>query len=428
MSPVADSDLAAYSERLCGYLQTAQAAGFKPTAREGLRSPLSSPSPLQLQDQPATLEMSSNLRTYFGCLTAALAYLHNQNIRHKDIKPQNILICKGNVLFADFGLSRDFADDIGSTTSGLTPASPRYSAPEVASYEARNTSSNIRSLGCVFLEITAALRGLNVDWMKEYFARSGSHHFHSNHAATVQFNQELKDTAHPTDKRTLYWIEQMLRFDRNARPTAAQVLEIITLSEDDDTGSVANMFCGICCVPDFESDSMDSLADDFDVITAVPQPDLAIQAHFMTNDVSQAASDALLLSSPSKDATAELGSVNVAAYNEPGNPSTASHSEDTPVTETADANYTPPVHSIDESDFRGPPIQAQFRIPRSFDDAEDYNAEPNTTTRADAMVWSIQQSTLSSDTHSTVTATCFLNANSSAAATPKPDALLHPEY
>jgi serine/threonine protein kinase len=131
--------------------------------------------------------MSSNPRTYFGCLTAALAYLHGQNIRHKDIKPQNILVCKGNILFADFVLSRDFADDVGSTTSGLTLASPRYSAPEVATYEARNTSSDIWLLRCVYVEMTAALHGLNVDCIKEFYARSGSRsvHFHSNPAASL---------------------------------------------------------------------------------------------------------------------------------------------------------------------------------------------------------------------------------------------------
>lgn len=31
------------------------------------------------------------LRTYFGCLTSALAFLHEHETRHKDIKPQNIL-------------------------------------------------------------------------------------------------------------------------------------------------------------------------------------------------------------------------------------------------------------------------------------------------------------------------------------------------
>jgi serine/threonine protein kinase len=35
-----------------------------------------------------TNEAVSLLRTSFGCLTAAVNYLHQRNIRHKDIKPQ----------------------------------------------------------------------------------------------------------------------------------------------------------------------------------------------------------------------------------------------------------------------------------------------------------------------------------------------------
>ncbi|KAH7384587.1 kinase-like domain-containing protein [Pyrenochaeta sp. MPI-SDFR-AT-0127] len=258
MSPVADTDLAAYNERLCGHLQADQ--------------PERTLSPFSMRDQPTTAELSSNLKTFYGCLTAALAYLHDHSIRHKDIKPQNILVARGNVLFSDFGLSRDFADDVGSTTSGITPASARYCAPEVANYEARNTSSDIWSLGCVFLEMTAALQGLNVEWIKTLFTNSNSQgtHFHSNPIALTELLRELKETVDPSHKRTFTWIEKMLLVNRNARPTAAQVLEMITCPETSDMDATPNMFCGICCVPGLESDSADSLADDLDVVTAIP--------------------------------------------------------------------------------------------------------------------------------------------------------------
>jgi serine/threonine protein kinase len=213
--------LLAYNERLCGYFEAIPLFIIPTTNGRDLLLSAPSLSALQVRDQSDALEMSSNLRTYFTCLTAALAYLYDQNIRHKDIKPQNILICKGNILFADFGMCCDFADDAGSTTSGLTPASPRYSAPEVAAYKARNTSSDVWSLGCVFLEMTAALHGLNIDWMKAFFAKSssGALHFHTNPAAIAQFIQALKDTAHSTDKSSLIWTKQMLSLERRTRPT-----------------------------------------------------------------------------------------------------------------------------------------------------------------------------------------------------------------
>ncbi|OAL53742.1 kinase-like protein [Pyrenochaeta sp. DS3sAY3a] len=257
MSPVAETDLATYTEALCAQYATTQ--------------PERSPSPFYLQTQATAGEMVANLRTFFGCLTAALAYLHDQNIRHKDIKPQNILVSKDNVLFSDFGLSRDFGDDVGSTTSGITPASARYCAPEVATYEARNTSSDIWSLGCVFLEMSAAMHGMNVSGIKTFFDNSSSHgtHYHANPAATTQMIRELENVGDRRNRRALTWIEKMVLVDRVARPTAAQVLDMITMPEASDQDESPNMFCGICCVPYLESDSMDSLADDFDNITAV---------------------------------------------------------------------------------------------------------------------------------------------------------------
>lgn len=257
MSPVAETDLATYTEALCAQYLTTQ--------------PERSPSPFYFQTQPPAVEMVANLRTFFGCLTAALAYLHDQNIRHKDIKPQNILVSKDNVLFSDFGLSRDFGDDVGSTTSGITPASARYCAPEVATYEARNTSSDIWSLGCVFLEMSAAMHGMNVSGIKTFFDNSSSQgtHYHANPAATTQMIRELENVGDRRYRRPLTWIEKMVLVDRVARPTAAQVLDMITMPEASDQDESPNMFCGICCVPYLESDSMDSLADDFDNITAV---------------------------------------------------------------------------------------------------------------------------------------------------------------
>lgn len=50
------------------------------------------------------------LKSFFGCLATALVYLHFVvRIRHKDIKPQNILVKDNNVLFTDFGTALDWS-------------------------------------------------------------------------------------------------------------------------------------------------------------------------------------------------------------------------------------------------------------------------------------------------------------------------------
>ena len=79
--------------------------------------------------------------TAFGCLSKGLAYIHDRKLRHKDIKPGNILYEKAmrtngdaaRLLWADFGLAYDFSDTGDSKTDSTKLYSPRYAPPEVVS-------------------------------------------------------------------------------------------------------------------------------------------------------------------------------------------------------------------------------------------------------------------------------------------------------
>lgn len=73
------------------------------------------------------------LMTFYGCLTSALVYLHSKSVRHKDIKPRNVLVKDTNVLFSDFGTAKISGEDGRSTTAGSVAVwTPKYCAPEVA--------------------------------------------------------------------------------------------------------------------------------------------------------------------------------------------------------------------------------------------------------------------------------------------------------
>jgi serine/threonine protein kinase len=111
-----------------------------------------------LRIQPTKPFPSATLMRSFGCLTSALGYMHSRNIRHKDIKPSNILISRGQAMFTDFGCSHDFSNTTPITTE-LHAHTPLYAAPEVAQRKMQDTSSDIFSLGCVFLEIATVLAG-----------------------------------------------------------------------------------------------------------------------------------------------------------------------------------------------------------------------------------------------------------------------------
>jgi serine/threonine protein kinase len=103
--------------------------------------------------QIPTPEKWKILISAFGCLTNGLAFIHHHTIRHKDIKPQNILIHEGRVVYTDFGIALD-ANEQSTTTTGMSEAfTRRYCAPEVANNQPRNRKSDVFSLGCVFVEI-----------------------------------------------------------------------------------------------------------------------------------------------------------------------------------------------------------------------------------------------------------------------------------
>ena len=63
----------------------------------------------------------------------ALQHAHEQNMIHRDIKPDNILVTKkGVVKVADFGLAKVIDDDVSMTQSGTGLGTPLYMAPEQA--------------------------------------------------------------------------------------------------------------------------------------------------------------------------------------------------------------------------------------------------------------------------------------------------------
>ncbi len=57
------------------------------------------------------------LPTIMGCLAHGLLYIHKEtSVRHRDVKPANILLDGPRVLFADFGLSKTFTETHSGTS------------------------------------------------------------------------------------------------------------------------------------------------------------------------------------------------------------------------------------------------------------------------------------------------------------------------
>jgi serine/threonine protein kinase len=194
-----------------------------------------------------------SLRSYFGCLTSALGFLHDNKIRHKDIKPQNILIKDDEPYFTDFGVSVDWAQYGHSTTFGPTAMTPRYGAPEVAASEPRNSSSDIWSLGCVFLELYTVLRGATAKELTKFFTADGRLlPYHSKDAdVSAWIDRIRKLPGSNSDNLPSVWIEQMLKRERGDRWSTYLLLESIRESSAD--LSAQYLYIGRCCLDDEET-------------------------------------------------------------------------------------------------------------------------------------------------------------------------------
>ncbi|EFQ89142.1 hypothetical protein PTT_14683 [Pyrenophora teres f. teres 0-1] len=215
----------------------------------------------------------SLLRPFFGCLASALSYLHDNRIRHKDIKPSNVLIKDDQVYFTDFGTSLDWSGRDHSATATAPPTTPRYCAPEVMAFTERNSSSDIWSFGCVLLEMWSVLKHGTITDLKAHMVTTGTKttSYHSNLEAIDSWVQFLRSSPGPSsDLIPSTWITNMLRHEPASRWNIHKLGNEI--SEACMDSSTQHSFKGICCLDleDETSDDMESIHSDHHDHLAVP--------------------------------------------------------------------------------------------------------------------------------------------------------------
>ena len=80
----------------------------------------------------------------------ALIRCEEENIVHRDIKPDNIMVSEeGKFMLTDFGIARYLTDETTMTGIGSKP----YMAPEIANYQKSNKTVDLYSLGLVMYEL-----------------------------------------------------------------------------------------------------------------------------------------------------------------------------------------------------------------------------------------------------------------------------------
>lgn len=199
-----------------------------------------------------TTENTPLLRSFFGCLAGALDFLHEVKIRHRDIKPQNILVKGSHVYLTDFGISLDWENLSRSTTTEDAAKTMLYCAPEVARWEKRNTSSDIWSLGCVFVEMLTLIKGRTVEEQRQFFKqRTDSSRFYENMSGSEEWIRQLQqfDSSQASDSFIANCILLMLKENSDERLPTAELHKKISNYQDSENGK-ENPLCGECCVSD----------------------------------------------------------------------------------------------------------------------------------------------------------------------------------
>ena len=81
----------------------------------------------------------------------ALRYVHEQQIVHRDVKPQNLILGESGVVLVDFGVARELGGDSGTRATGT----PRFMAPEVFVGEEVSPRSDVYSLAATVWALIA---------------------------------------------------------------------------------------------------------------------------------------------------------------------------------------------------------------------------------------------------------------------------------
>lgn len=102
---------------------------------------------------------------WFVQICLALKHVHDRKILHRDLKTQNIFLCKDNkIKLGDFGIARVLKSTMECARTSI--GTPYYLSPELCMDKPYNNKSDIWSLGCVLYEMCTLRHAFDANSMK----------------------------------------------------------------------------------------------------------------------------------------------------------------------------------------------------------------------------------------------------------------------
>lgn len=168
----------------------------------------------------------ARITNVISSIIEALGYLASRGVMHRDLKPDNILLDKGDkVKIVDFGLATfiDLPEYIFKKCG-----TPGYIAPEVFKYDPKVATTSydhhcdVFSAGCILYYMifgTAFFDGANASEILKSNRR-----FAVDFHAINNVKQEIKNPSSRISKDALDLLLKLLEFDQKRRPAAAESL------------------------------------------------------------------------------------------------------------------------------------------------------------------------------------------------------------
>lgn len=128
------------------------------------------------EELPHIFNNTARVTSYFRQILTGMSFAHSQNVIHRDLKPQNILIIHGRVYVSDFGLGKRIETSElhhSFTASGVRGGTIVYAAPEqFENFRHANELSDIYALGKILYEMLTnkePFPNININAVPEQF-------------------------------------------------------------------------------------------------------------------------------------------------------------------------------------------------------------------------------------------------------------------